>query len=466
MKTRKENTRATRAPQAKSRATQSKKPISGKAPKIFVLDTNVLLHDHKSIYKFQENDLVLPLTVLEELDRFKKGNEQINFNAREIMRAVDRLSGRGLFNGGVSLGKDLGKLQVVMSKGLPSEMKAALMEDTADHRILSVALQIKKENPQRVVVLVSKDVNLRMKAKVFGMPADDYLFDKSSEETGFEQRRLKTVRVSEEVVAKLFADGFLSPKDINAKPGLNEYFTLHTPTSEVPVVYRASHRRIEYIQKQHVSGIEARNDEQAFALDALMDPDIPVVALTGMAGTGKTLLALAAAIAQAQNYKSILISRPVIPLQNQDMGFLPGDVNEKLAPYMLPLFDNLAVLKNKTKISPREFKDIEEMQKSGALQISPLAYIRGRSLSDTFFIVDEAQNLTPHEVKTIITRAAEGTKIVFTGDIYQIDSPYLDAMSNGLTYLGDHLYDQALFAQVKLVKGERSAVAEMAGKLL
>ena len=317
-----------------------------------------------------------------------------------------------------------------------------------------------------MVVLVSKDVNLRMKAKVFGLPADDYLFDKSSEETGFEQRRLKHVKVSESVLAELFENGSLSVQDIKAKPGLNEYFNLVAGTAEAPVVYRASTKRVEYVKKQYVSGIEPRNDEQAFALDALMDKRIPVVALTGMAGTGKTLLALAAAVAQAKDYKSILISRPVIPLQNQDMGFLPGDVNEKLAPYMLPLFDNLAVLKNKTKISPREYKDIEEMQKSGALQISPLAYIRGRSLSDTFFIVDEAQNLTPHEIKTIITRAAEGTKIVFTGDVYQIDSPYLDAMSNGLTYLGDHLYDQPLFAQVKLVKGERSAVAEMAGRLL
>ena len=440
--------------------------VRGKKPKIFVLDTNVLLHDHKSIYKFQENDLVLPLTVLEELDKFKKGNEQINYNAREIMRAIDKLSGNGLFDKGISLGKGLGMLRVVMSKGIPAEMKAALTEDKPDHRILSVALQIKKENPERVVVLVSKDVNLRMKAKVFGLPADDYLFDKSSEETGFEQRRLKHVKVSESVLAELFEAGSLSVQAIKAKPGLNEYFNLVAGTAEAPVVYRASTKRVEYVKKQYVSGIEPRNDEQAFALDALMDKRIPVVALTGMAGTGKTLLALAAAVAQAKDYKSILISRPVIPLQNQDMGFLPGDVNEKLAPYMLPLFDNLAVLKNKTKISPREYKDIEEMQKSGALQISPLAYIRGRSLSDTFFIVDEAQNLTPHEIKTIITRAAEGTKIVFTGDVYQIDSPYLDAMSNGLTYLGDHLYDQPLFAQVKLVKGERSAVAEMAGRLL
>ncbi len=456
-----------KAKRSKAAATRAKAGAGrGKKPKIFVLDTNVLLHDHKSIYKFQENDLVLPLTVLEELDKFKKGNEQINYNAREIMRTIDKLSGNGLFDKAISLGKGLGTVRVVMSKGIPAEMKAALTEDKPDHRIISVALQIKKENPDRLVILVSKDVNLRMKAKVFGLPADDYLFDKSSEETGFERRRLKSVRVPESVLAELFEAGSLSVQDIKAKPGLNEYFNLVAGTAEAPVVYRAATKRVEYVKKQYVSGIEPRNDEQAFALDALMDKRIPVVALTGMAGTGKTLLALAAAVAQAKDYKSILISRPVIPLQNQDMGFLPGDVNEKLAPYMLPLFDNLAVLKNKTKISPREYKDIEEMQKSGALQISPLAYIRGRSLSDTFFIVDEAQNLTPHEIKTIITRAAEGTKIVFTGDIYQIDSPYLDAMSNGLTYLGDHLYDQPLFAQVRLVKGERSAVAEMAGRLL
>ncbi|MDE6515718.1 MAG: PhoH family protein [Bacteroidales bacterium] len=456
-----------KAKRSKAAAARAKAGAArGKKPKIFVLDTNVLLHDHKSIYKFQENDLVLPLTVLEELDKFKKGNEQINYNAREIMRTIDKLSGNGLFDKAISLGKGIGTVRVVMSKGIPAEMKAALTEDKPDHRIISVALQIKKENPDRPVILVSKDVNLRMKAKVFGLPADDYLFDKSSEETGFERRRLKSVRVPESVLAELFEAGSLSVQDIKAKPGLNEYFNLVAGTAEAPVVYRAATKRVEYVKKQYVSGIEPRNDEQAFALDALMDKRIPVVALTGMAGTGKTLLALAAAVAQAKDYKSILISRPVIPLQNQDMGFLPGDVNEKLAPYMLPLFDNLAVLKNKTKISPREYKDIEEMQKSGALQISPLAYIRGRSLSDTFFIVDEAQNLTPHEIKTIITRAAEGTKIVFTGDIYQIDSPYLDAMSNGLTYLGDHLYDQPLFAQVRLVKGERSAVAEMAGRLL
>lgn len=437
-----------------------------KAPKIFVLDTNVLLHDHRSIYKFEDNDIVIPIVVFEELDTFKKGKEQINYNAREILRSLDKISSRKLFENGVSLGAGLGTVRVVLGKGLPAEMKESLMSDIPDHRILAVALEVKKANPGRVVVLVTKDVNLRMKAKAFGMPADDYLHDKSAMEIGDQGTRLKTVRVSDSVIAELFEKSYLDPKEIKAKPAFNEYFILKGETSTAPVVYRADDNRISYVGSQNVSGIEPRNDEQAFAFDALMNKKIQLVALTGIAGTGKTLLALAAAIAQARDYKSILISRPVIPLQNQDMGFLPGDVNDKLAPYMLPLFDNLAVLKNKTKITTKEFTEIDDMQKSGALQISPLAYIRGRSLSDTFFIVDEAQNLTPHEIKTIITRAAEGTKIVFTGDVFQIDSPYLDSRSNGLSYICDHLFGQPLFAQINLVKGERSALADLAGKLL
>ncbi|MDE6106698.1 MAG: hypothetical protein K2F84_06345 [Bacteroidales bacterium] len=248
-----------KAKRSKAAATRAKAGAGrGKKPKIFVLDTNVLLHDHKSIYKFQENDLVLPLTVLEELDKFKKGNEQINYNAREIMRTIDKLSGNGLFDKAISLGKGLGTVRVVMSKGIPAEMKAALTEDKPDHRIISVALQIKKENPDRLVILVSKDVNLRMKAKVFGLPADDYLFDKSSEETGFERRRLKSVRVPESVLAELFEAGSLSVQDIKAKPGLNEYFNLVAGTAEAPVVYRAATKRVEYVKKQYVSGIEPR----------------------------------------------------------------------------------------------------------------------------------------------------------------------------------------------------------------
>ncbi|MCM1530912.1 MAG: PhoH family protein [Bacteroides sp.] len=447
---------------------RAKAPRGGKQlPKIFVLDTNVLLHDYHAIYKFQDNDIVIPMVDLEEVDHFKKGNEQINFNAREIMRALDKLSEQGLFGQGVSLGKGMGTLTVMLGKGLTDEMKAASMADIPDHRILAVALDLQKAHPERKVRLVTKDVNLRMKAKSLGMPAEDYLSDKTPEESEYVKRKIGRVKVAEKVIASLYErpEG-ISPADIKVKPAANEYFELVSGEARMPVMYNALTKNVVKVSPLKVTGISPRNDEQACALDALMRPDIPLVALTGVAGTGKTLLALAAALAQMNNYKSVLLSRPVIPLKNQDMGFLPGDANEKLGPYMLPLYDNLAVIKNKTRISTQEYTQIEEMQKSGAFQITPLAYIRGRSLSDTYFIIDEAQNLTPHEVKTIITRAGEGTKLVFTGDIHQIDSLYLDARSNGLSYLCDRLFGQDIFAHVNLRKGERSRLAEIAGKLL
>lgn len=460
---------------AGARLMKEKKVPAGKAPrakhaglpKIFVLDTNVLLHDYKALYKFQENDIVIPLVDLEEIDHFKKGQDQINFNAREIMRSLDKLVGKGLFNEKISLGRGLGKLSVVMGKGLTQAMKEAAMEDIPDHRILAVALDLQQENPGRQVILVTKDINLRMKAKVMGLPAEDYLNDKTPDEEEIFRRRLGTVRVEDAVIARFYQqqEG-IAPRLLKVKPVANEYFELQGLSSRLQVFYDSLSRNVVRVDSLTVAGISPRNEEQACALDALMRPNIQLVALTGVAGTGKTLLALAAALAQAPLYKQVLLSRPVIPLQSQDMGFLPGDVNEKLGPYMLPLYDNLAVIKNKTRISPKEYGQIEEMQKSGSFQITPLAYIRGRSLSDTFFIIDEAQNLTPHEVKTIITRAGEGTKLVFTGDIHQIDSPYLDARSNGLSYLCDRMAGQELFASVNLVKGERSALAEAAGRLL
>lgn len=438
-----------------------------KQPKIFVLDTNVLLHDYRALRNFQDNDIVIPMVDLEEIDRFKKGNEQINFNAREIMRYLDKLSEQGLFQGGVSLGKGMGTLKVVLGKGLTKEMQEASMADIPDHRILAVALDMQRENPQRQVRLVTKDVNLRMKAKSLGMPAEDYLNDKAPEESDYVKRKLGRVRVADKVIARLYEQPEGIPaSELKVKPAFNEYFELTAPNAHLPVMYNALTKSVVKVESLKVTGISPRNDEQACALDALMRPDIQLVALTGVAGTGKTLLALAAALAQMNDYKSILLSRPVIPLQNQDMGFLPGDANEKLGPYMLPLYDNLAVIKNKTRISTQEYAQIEEMQKSGAFQITPLAYIRGRSLSDTYFIIDEAQNLTPHEVKTIITRAGEGTKLVFTGDIHQIDSPYLDSRSNGLSYLCDRMFGQEVFAHINLLKGERSQLAEIAGKLL
>lgn len=438
-----------------------------KMPKIFVLDTNVLLHDYRALRNFQDNDIVVPMVDLEEIDRFKKGNEQINFNAREIMRYLDKLSEQGLFQGGVSLGKGMGMLRVVLGKGLTKEMQDASMADIPDHRILAVALDIQRENPQRQVRLVTKDVNLRMKAKSLGMPAEDYLNDKAPEESDYVKRKLGRVKVADKVIARLYErpEG-IPASELKVKPAFNEYFELTGPNAHLPVMYNALTKNVVKVESLKVTGISPRNDEQACALDALMRPDIQLVALTGVAGTGKTLLALAAALAQMNDYKSILLSRPVIPLQNQDMGFLPGDANEKLGPYMLPLYDNLAVIKNKTRISTQEYAQIDEMQKSGAFQITPLAYIRGRSLSDTYFIIDEAQNLTPHEVKTIITRAGEGTKLVFTGDIHQIDSPYLDSRSNGLSYLCDRMFGQEVFAHINLLKGERSQLAEIAGKLL
>lgn len=435
-------------------------------PKIFVLDTNVLLHDYKALYKFQDNDVVLPLVVLEELDHFKKGQEQINYNAREVQRSIDRLVGKGLMNGKIPLGKGMGCLQVVPGKGLTPEMYEADMEDIPDHRILAVALDLQYDYPGRKVILVTKDLNLRMKAKVMGMPAEDYLNDKAPAEEELFERRVGVAKVSDTVLADFYQNGGILPKALKVKPLPNEYFELRSRTARIPVFYDALTRRVEKVDDITASGITPRNEEQTCAMDALMRPQIQLVALTGVAGTGKTLLALAAALAQAGHYKQVLLSRPVIPLQNQDMGFLPGDVNEKLGPYMLPLYDNLTVIKNKTRISSREYADIEQMQKSGAFQITPLAYIRGRSLSDTFFIIDEAQNLTPHEVKTIITRAGDNTKIVFTGDVHQIDSPYLDARSNGLSYLSDKMFGQEFFAAINLVKGERSALAEAAGRLL
>ena len=441
-----------------------------KRPKIFVFDTNVILHDHHSIYNFQENDIIIPIVVLEELDKFKKGNDQINYNAREFVRSLDKVAGNSLFNSGISLGKGRGTLKIELGHPFDDNMAQSFYEDTPDHRILAIAAWVKNHHPDRQVILVTKDVNLRIKAKALMLPAQDYLSDRVKDDhIDILRKGVEWVKnVSEEVMARLYqrSEG-VSPKELKIKkPYPNQCFLLKGRDSEIPARYHHASGRITVLGRQRAYGIEARNVEQAFALDALQRPEISLISLTGISGTGKTLLALAAAIAQEQNYKQILLSRPVIPLQNQDMGFLPGDIKEKLGPYMLPLFDNLAVIKNAFKPSSREAFRIDEMLKTEKLLISPLAYIRGRSLSNTFFIIDESQNLTPHEVKTIITRAGEGTKLVFTGDIHQIDSPYLDISSNGLTYLTDKMLGQEVFAHVNLMKGERSKLAELAGNIL
>ena len=439
-----------------------------KQPKIFVLDTNVILHDYQSIYNFQENDIILPIVVLEELDKFKKGNGAVNYNAREFARELDKLTGDQLFNGGVSLGKGRGKLRIILGQRFTDAMAASFYEDTPDHRILAVAAHVRETHPGRTVVLVTKDINLRLKAKSLGMDAQDYLTDKVADPDVL-SRKVPTVEVfTDEQIARIYQNeqGLPLREAPGLKPYANEYLILKGANSFALGIYDRETDSIKRVDKQRTYGIEPRNSEQTFALDALMRPDIPLVALTGIAGTGKTLLALAAALAQEAGFEQILLARPVIPLQNQEIGFLPGDVDEKIGPYMLPLFDNLGFIKSRFRTSQKEYTRIEELLKTQKLKISPLAYIRGRSLSNIFFIVDEAQNLTPHEVKTIITRVGEGTKLVFTGDIQQIDSPYLDVSSNGLTYLSDKMTGQTLFAHVNLVKGERSRLAELAGNLL
>lgn len=445
----------------------------GKLPKIFVLDTNVILHDHRSIYNFQENDLVIPVAVLEELDKFKKGNDTINYNAREFVRNIDEISDPRLFNGhGFPLGKGRGTLTISLNRPFPKELEGAFKDDVQDHRILATSIWFKNNYGNRIVGLVTKDVNLRMKAKALGMLAQDYLTDHIKEERISEnQKRVITVKGMEKVYIEKITnqpDGVSLEEIRYPHPPCNQLYRFKRDAEGEPVLgrYQERTRSIVAVTPQTAYGISPRNDEQTFAMDVLMNPDIKLISLTGTAGTGKTLLALASALAQANIYDQILLARPVIPLTNQEIGFLPGDAKDKIGPYMLPLYDNLSVIKKNFRESSKENVQIEDMLRREKLLISPLAYIRGRSLSKVFFIVDEAQNLTPHEVKTIITRAGEGTKIVFTGDIQQIDQPYLDKWSNGLTHLSDKLFGEELFAHVNLIKGERSQLSELAGKKL
>ncbi|MCX6258622.1 MAG: PhoH family protein [Bacteroidia bacterium] len=440
-----------------------------KTSKIFVLDTNVFLHDFKCIYNFQDNDIVIPIVALEELDKFKKGNDIINYHAREFTRELDKLAGSMFFSEGVSLGKDLGKMFVETGKEFSDVLKETFPEKTPDHRILAIADYIRIKNPNRKVILVTKDINLRLKANAIGLIAEDYKTDKVENLDALNQSSITVENIPDELINKLYEDISGIPADqfkLDAKPKGQQDYIFKSTTNSALVRYDPSTNNMIRIEKQAAYGIKPRNAEQTFALDALMRTEVQLVGLTGKAGTGKTLLALAAALHQRKHYKQILLARPIISLANRDLGFLPGDVNEKIGPYMLPLFDNLAVIKHQFNAQSREYLTIEEMLAQEKLVITPLAYIRGRSLSDVYFIVDEAQNLTPHEVKTIITRAGEGTKMVFTGDIQQIDSPYLDSKSNGLSYLSNKMLGQDLFSHVHLEKGERSYLAELASNLL
>ncbi len=436
--------------------------------KLFVLDTNVILHDAGCLWNFEENDVAVPITVLEELDRFKKGNEDINFQARAFLRRLDELTGDVLATTGTSLGAGLGSIRVVLETNSDQRLKNAFLEDCPDHRILNVALTLQQQEAPRPVVLVTKDTNLRMKAKSFGLTAQDYSTDKvESMDKLYTGKRL-IEGLDSEVVNQFYVNGGHVPADrldCVSQPRANENFVLRNGSKSVLATYNPIEKAFVRIDKLTASGISPRNSEQSFALRALLNDDLKLVTLTGKAGSGKTLLALAAAMECRSRYRQILLARPAVPLSNRDLGFLPGDIGAKLDPYMQPLYDNMAVMRHPLAELAGSSK-VQDLLAANHLEVTPLAYIRGRSLQRVFFIVDEAQNLTPHEIKTIITRAGEGTKIVFTGDIQQIDHPYLDSLSNGLSYLIDRMVGQPLFAHVTLEKGERSELAELASNLL
>ncbi len=432
-----------------------------------MLDTNVLLHDYKSIFNFQENDVFIPIVVLEELDKFKKGNEEINFNAREFTRQLDKYSNNDFFEKGVQLTPESGRLSVVLTTSLHRRVREAFHEDKPDHRILSAALEVAENHKGMRTVLVTKDINLRMKARALGIDTEDYYTDKVKNSDIFENEHRTITGVSPDVINAIYSSKNGIPVEqtgLELRP--NECFILDSGTSSALARYVTADGLVRKVSKEKNFGIEPRNAEQAFAFDLLNDDRIKLLAITGKAGTGKTLLALAGALKQHGLYKQILLARPIVSLANKDLGFLPGDEKQKVAPYMQPLFDNLNFIKRQFSLDSNDYRTLQELQTNGSLVIEALAYIRGRSLSDTFCIIDEAQNLTPHEIKTIITRAAEGTKMVFTGDVYQIDSPYLDTQSNGLAYMIDRMQGQEIFGHVNLVKGERSQLSEIASQLL
>ncbi len=433
-----------------------------KNKKLFVLDTNVILHDSACIYQFQENDVVIPITVLEELDQFKKGNETLNYHAREFLRALDSLSGDKLFKDGVEIGPGLGKITIKLEQKFHEDLAFNFASNKPDHLILNAAYHIASEKPRRQLIFVSKDVNLRMKAKSIGLMAQDYTTDHVKDVSSLYTGRRIEEHVPEQLIDRMYKAPFeIDASELPLDPELlpNENIIMKDGRKSALATFDPFSQKIKRVDKVPVYGIIPRNAEQTFALYQLMNPEIQLVTLSGKAGTGKTLLALAAALQKRKNYRQIYLARPIVPLRNKDIGFLPGDIKSKLEPYMQPLFDNLGVIKNQFNKSDSKHKRIEDLLYEEKLVITPLSYIRGRSLVKIYFIVDEAQNLTPHEIKTIITRAGEGTKMIFTGDIFQIDHPYLDSQSNGLSYLIEKMQGQNIYAHINLEKGERSKLA-------
>ncbi|MCK4501431.1 MAG: PhoH family protein [Desulfuromonadales bacterium] len=437
--------------------------------KNYILDTNVLLHDPQAIYKFSDNNVILPLTVIEEIDRFKKDQNETGRNARQISRLIDGFRSQAKLVEGVPL-ENGGLLKVAIYKQeflqkLPPELR----NDQGDNRILAVAQDLQENLPQGTVFFVTKDINLRIKADTIGLQADDYQSDKVPIEdlyTGTGE-----VQLSKEQIDQFYEHGSLS---IDGEFFNNQGLTLIDETNNSHTAlgrYDASSSEVVAlikVPKEGIWGIYPRNREQQFAVDLLLNEDVQLVSLVGKAGTGKTLLAIAAGLVKTADesaYNRLLVSRPVYPM-GRDLGFLPGDIEDKLAPWMQPIFDNVELLLSSYDEGGNRKRGYRELLDLGLMEIEPLTYIRGRSIPKQYMIVDEAQNLTPHEIQTIITRAGEGTKIVLTGDPYQIDNPYVDSASNGLSFSVERLKGQDITGHTTLTKGERSLLAELAANLL
>lgn len=440
-----------------------------KLEKIFVLDTSVILYESNSIMNFDEHDVAIPITVLEELDQFKKGNDIINFEAREFIRLIDDLAEDHTLQDWIPLnGESKGNFKVLMTTSNDIDATKIFSAEKADHRILNAALNLQKEAKGKKVILVSKDINLRLKAKSLKLPAEDYTTGKIKNVSSLFSGKSVYDDILAEKINTIYETGSIQAGEIlgETKPICNNYYILRNDKKSVLSFYNPETNSIEKVEKRKVYGVKPRNAEQTFAIHAILNPNVKLVSISGVAGTGKTLLALASALEQKRNFKQIYLARPIVPLSNKDIGYLPGDINSKLNPYMEPLWDNLKFIQNQYRESDKEYSKLTEMVNQEKLVITPLAYIRGRSFSNICFIVDEAQNLTPHEVKTIITRAGENTKLIFTGDINQIDTPYLDSQSNGLSYMIDRLKDHPLYSHITLEKGERSELANLANELL
>ncbi|MCB0504624.1 MAG: PhoH family protein [Cyclobacteriaceae bacterium] len=444
--------------------------VKKKDKKIFVLDTSVILYEHNSILNFAEHDVGIPITVLEELDTFKKGNDTRNYEAREFTRLIDKLSKDHNLQDWIPLNgsSKKGSFKVLMSSESRVNANDVFGEEKPDHRILNAALQLQEKEKTKKVILVTKDINLRLKAKSLNLTAEDYTTGKVQNVSTLYTGKSTHQRVNSDLINQIYETNGVSQKDILPKKRIkdNEFLILKNGKKSVLAYKNPIEERIERVDKRSVYGIKPRNAEQAFAISAILNPDIKLVTISGVAGTGKTLIALAAAMEQKRDFKQIYLARPIVPLSNKDIGYLPGDFKSKVNPYMEPLWDNLKFIQNQWSETDKEFTKINEMVNQEKLVITPLAYIRGRSFSNIIFIVDEAQNLTPHEVKTIITRAGENCKIILTGDVNQIDTPYLDSQSNGLSYLIDRVDSHPLYAHITLEKGERSELANLANDLL